>query len=63
VYARRQPETTLLYRTLQAHWLQFVADIEAEDGELPAFVRDGFEAYLRCGIPANGFLLVQGWRE
>jgi hypothetical protein len=59
VYSRRQPETTLLYRTLQAHWLQFVADLEAKDGELPAFVRDEFEAYLRCGIPANGFLRVR----
>ncbi len=59
VYDRRKPETTLLYRTLQAHWLQFVAEIEADGGELPAFVRDEFEAYLRCGIPANGFLRVR----
>jgi len=59
VYARRRPETTLLYRTLQAHWLQFVADIEAEGGELPAFIRDEFEAYFRCGIPANGFLRIR----
>jgi hypothetical protein len=58
-YARRQPETTLLYRTLQAHWLQFLADVEAEGGELPAFVKDEFEAYLRCGVLAHGFLRVR----
>jgi hypothetical protein len=58
-YARRQPETTLLYRTVQAHWLQFLADIEAEGGELPAFVKDEFQAYLRCGILAHGFLRVR----
>jgi hypothetical protein len=29
-YARRQPETTLLYKTLQTHWLGFRATIEGE---------------------------------
>jgi hypothetical protein len=29
-YARRQPETTPLYRTLQAHWLEFLAEVEAD---------------------------------
>ena len=53
-YARRQPETTLLYKTLQAHWLEFLAEIEAEGGELPAFVKDEFEAYFRCGVLAYG---------
>ena len=59
VYARRQPETTLLYKTLQAHWLGFRAVIETDGGELPAFVRDEFEAYFRCGILAHGFLRVR----
>jgi hypothetical protein len=58
-YARRQPETTLLYKTLQAHWLEFFAEIEAEGGELPAFVKDEFEAYFRCGVLAHGFLRVR----
>jgi hypothetical protein len=51
-YARRQPEATLLYKTLQAHWLGFRATIETDGGELPAFVGDEFEAYFRCGILA-----------
>ena len=58
-YDRHQPETTLLYRTLQAYWLEFLGDIEAGGGELPAFVRDEFEAYFRCGILAHGFLRVR----
>ena len=58
-YARRQPETTLLYKTLQANWLEFLAELEAEGGELPAFVKDEFEAYFRCGILAHGFLRVR----
>ena len=43
-YQRHGPETTLLYRTLQEHWLDFLAEIEAGGGELPAFVRDEFAA-------------------
>jgi hypothetical protein len=58
VYTRRQPETTLLYQTLQAHWLGFRAAIETDGGELPAFVRDELEACFRCGILAHGFLRV-----
>jgi hypothetical protein len=52
-YARHCPETTLLYRTIQEHWATFLADLEAGGGELPAFVLDEFEAYLRCGIPSR----------
>src|ERR1035437_547746 len=58
-YARHCPETTLLYRTIQEHWATFVADLEAGGGELPAFVLDEFEAYLRCGILVHGFLRVR----
>jgi hypothetical protein len=58
-YARHCPETTLLYRTIQEHWATFLADLELGGGELPAFVLDEFEAYLRCGIPVHGFLRVR----
>jgi len=58
-YTRHCPETTLLYRTIQEHWATFLADLESGGGELPAFVLDEFEAYLRCGIPAHGFLRVR----
>jgi hypothetical protein len=49
----------LLYQTVQAHGLQLLADLEAGGGEFPAFVRDEFAAYLRCGILAHGFVRVR----
>jgi len=48
-----------LYRILQENWSGFLADVEMGGGELPAFVLDEFEAYLRCGIPVYGFLRVR----
>lgn len=55
-YQRRQPEQTVLYRTLT-----FLARTAGEDGTrgLPAFVRREFEAYLRCGRLEHGLLRVQ----
>ena len=58
-YERHRPEETLLYRILQEHWSGFLADVEIGGGELPAFVLDEVDAYLRCGIPAHGFLRVR----
>ena len=58
-YERHRPESTLLYRTVQEHWSTFLANLEAGGGELPAFVLDEVEAYLRCGIPVHGFLRVR----
>ena len=51
-YQRRQPEQTVLDRTIAAHLPTFLARTAGEDGTrgLPAFVRREFEAYLRCGI-------------
>ncbi len=56
VYHRRQPERTLLYRTVQAHlatWLEL-----SDDGcgsHAPASVEREFRRYLDCGILAHGF--------
>ena len=58
-YERHCPETTLLYRTIQEHWATFLADLEAGGGELPTFILDEFEAYLRRGILVHGFLRVR----
>jgi len=57
--SRHCPEATLLYRTIQEHWATFLEDLESGGGELPAFVLDEFEAYLRCGIRVHGFLRVR----
>ena len=56
-YQRRQPEHTVLYRTIETHLPTFLAHTagDAETPGLPAFVKREFEAYLRCGILAHGF--------
>src|SRR3990172_8290598 len=60
-YQRRQPEQTVLSRTIAAHLPAFLARTPGEDGTggWPAFVRREFEAYLRCGILAHGLLRVR----
>jgi len=60
-YERRQPEQTVLYRTIAAHLPTFLARTAGEDGTrgLPAFVRREFEAYLKCGILGHGLLRLR----
>ena len=57
-YARHAPERTLLYALVQAHYPDFIARVEAEDRPLPEYVREEFDAYLRCGVLEHGFLRV-----
>ena len=57
-YQRRRPELTPCYRILQEHLATFVADRDAEGSPLPKHVLDEFEAYMRCGILAHGFVRV-----
>jgi hypothetical protein len=55
VRERRQPENTLLYRTIAAHWQTFKAEREAEGRTLPRYINEEFENFLRCGILSYGF--------
>ena len=55
-YQRRRPELTPCYRILQEHLATFVADRDAEGVPLPKHVLDEFDAYMRCGILAHGFI-------
>lgn len=57
-YARRRPEQTPLYRLVRAHYETFAAEVVNASGGagLPQFIKDEFDAYLDCGILANGFL-------
>ena len=61
IYQRRQPEQTVLYRTIAAHLPAFLVRTAGEDrtGGWPGFVRREFEAYLKCGILAHGLLRLQ----
>ena len=57
IYRRRQPEHTLLYRTVQqahlATWLALQDD--GTGGCAPAAIEREFRRYLACGILAHGF--------
>jgi len=55
-YARHVSERRLLYALVQAHYPDFIARLTAEDRSLPEYVREEFEAFLRCGVLENGFL-------
>jgi hypothetical protein len=59
-YERRRPEETTLYPLVQENAATFFAQVEAETGAgLPDFVKAEFEAFLDCGILANGFLRLR----
>jgi hypothetical protein len=48
------------YQLVQENVETFFAQVEAETGAgLPDFVKDEFDAFLDCGILANGFLRLR----
>ena len=47
------------YRILQEELDTFIADREAEGKPLPKHVLNEFEAYMKCGILAHGFLRLK----
>ena len=55
-YQRRRPELTPCYRIIQEHLGTFIAAREAEGRPLPDYISAEFDAYLKCGIPAHGFI-------
>jgi hypothetical protein len=61
-YRRREPEQTLLHRTMREHletFLQAARDRSAHGRGLPAYVERQLRAYLDCGILARGFARVR----
>lgn len=52
--ARREPETTVLLRLVQAEWNTFVQRVEAGERVVPRFWLREVEGYLRCGILGYG---------
>ncbi len=60
-YARRRPETTVLYQIVQQHLETFLADAPEHTSTgagYPKFIEDEFRSYLRCGILSYGFARV-----
>jgi hypothetical protein len=59
-YQRRQPEGSVLYRTLEANLDRFLTTAAGDEGPgLPAFVTRELRAYLRCGVLEQGCLHVR----
>ena len=58
-YLRRRRENTVLYRVLQQNIETFLADLDAADQRLPAFVERELRAFLACGIHALGFVRLR----
>ncbi len=60
-YERHRPENTVLYNTIAEHWKTFLATLDQDPARkgLPQYVRQEFDAFLKCGVLAYGFLRVQ----
>ena len=58
-YKRRQPEITPCYKVVQEHLATFVHERELENRPLPPYVLKEFDAYLKYGILAHGFLRLK----
>ena len=57
-WRRREPEATVLYRTVLAEWRTFVQRVEAGERVVPRFCRREVESVLRCGVLGCGFSRV-----
>ena len=53
-YRRRQPENTVLYKTLAANVETFIADRETEGRPVPERVAKELRDYLTCGVLQYG---------
>lgn len=59
-HERHCPEQATLYPLVHQHAASFIAHTEAGTGsELPRFIKDEFDAFLKCGILAHGFLRLR----
>jgi len=58
-YRPRNPEDSLLYRTIAAHLETFLARQQESGREVPQFVEREMRAYLSCGVLACGFLRLK----
>jgi len=57
-YARHAPERTRLYALVRDHVPALRARLADEGRSLPAYVREEFDAFLRCGLLEHGFVRV-----
>ena len=55
-YIRRRPELTPCYQIIQSELETFIVEREIAGRPLPLYMIEEFNEYLKCGIPAYGFL-------
>lgn len=53
-YNRHQPDQTLLYQIVEAHYPALVDQLAQQGKALPYHVRREFEGYLKCGRLEHG---------
>ena len=58
-YERHRPEQTPLHALVEEHFPRLLQRLESEGASLPHFVKEEFEAYLKCGRLEYGFLRVK----
>ncbi len=58
-YERHRPEHTLLYRIVEEYYPAFKAHLVSQGTDLPGYVEQEFEDYLKCGRLEHGFLRVR----
>jgi hypothetical protein len=58
-YVRHRPERTLLYQLVEEYYPALTAHLSAQGTDLPGYVQQQFEEYLRCGRLEHGFLRMR----
>ncbi|MGK5088568.1 transposase zinc-binding domain-containing protein, partial [Bdellovibrionota bacterium FG-2] len=58
-YRPRDPTQALIYQVVQKNWLSFVRDREEEGRYLPSHIKREFQAFMGCGVLANGFVRLK----
>ena len=58
-YRPRNPEDSLLYRTIADHLETFLARQRQRGRDVPQFIERDLREYLSCGILACGFLRLK----
>ena len=53
-YVRHRPAETLLYAIVDQRADEFFAGLDERNAMLPGFMREEFDAYLRCGRLEHG---------
>ncbi len=58
-YVRHRAERTLLYQLVEEYYPAFKAHLAAQGTDLPGYVQQQFEDYLKCGRLEHSFLRVR----